>query len=439
MNIKVRNLICLPLCVALLIAAKPVLAQECVTVSETIVPLKRARLGTPTIWSTFYGQDGMESIADVALGGEGTFVVVGSYTKDKEDLVSKPFMAKLDGRGRIVWENRQDVSAHKTFQAIHKRPKGYAAIGDSHQEKKGKGFYLGLYTESGERIREIPVTEAGYELSALSFAPSKSGKSYLIAATREAKGKTEAVVYKITLAGKILWRRQYSPGLANKLHHIHLASDGHYTMVGEMKSDYDRMAGWIVRIDYNGALVWQKQYPRGRGAALLSAQTNADNSITVSGRVDGAGVKESAAWVMKVSAGGDALWQRYYQGRTHYSAPSLLGHEDGRTSVLIDGIRLHPNDRSHVSLLTLSPRGRLMDVESFSDGQGARGYMIKSGYYGERVVVGHVQNIKPKTEWGDEGAEEEKENIESIPYLYDGWIYAATALEPYDDPCIRKY
>ena len=222
------------------------------------------------------------------------------------------------------------------------------------------------------------------------------------------------------------------------MHHIHLANDGQYTLVGEMKSDYDRMAGWIIRIDQEGTLVWQKQYPRGRGASLLSAQTHSDNSITVSGKVDGVGVQQSAAWVMKVSASGDALWQRYYQGRTHYSAPSLVGYEDGRTSVLLDGVKIHPNDRGHVSLLTLSPRGRLMDVESFSDSQGAQGYALKSGYYGERVVVGHVQNIPPKIE-GKENEEADLKNTASVPYLFDGWIFAATALEPYDDPCVRKY
>ena len=192
--------------------AHPLYAQECETIKEQIVKLKRPLLGTPATWNAFYGQEGMDQIADVVPADDGTFVVVGSYTKDKNDSVYKPFMAKLDGRGRIVWERRADTTRHKTFQALHKGAAGYAAIGDINDARKGRGFYLGIYSDTGERLREIPVFEAGYDLNALSFAPSQTGKSYIIAASRAAKGQKEAVLYKITLTGRTLWRRQFSPG-----------------------------------------------------------------------------------------------------------------------------------------------------------------------------------------------------------------------------------
>lgn len=411
----------------------PVKAQDCGVVAEALVTLKPPLFNTPSIWNGFYGQDGMEQISDVALGEDGTFIVVGAYTKDKDDTVYKPFLAKIDARGRALWEKRQESGKDKTIETILKRDDGYAILGNI-RSKSGNGFYMAFYNEDGTKLREYPVFEKGYTLSALSFAPSQTGKSYVISAARTKSGEegAKAVLYKITTGGKKLWRRQYSPGSSTQFNHVELAGDGHYTLVGEIEQDNGRMAGWITRVDDKGALIWQKPYLRGRDASLSHAYTHKNGSIVTSGYVKGADVENVGAWVMKTAPDGTVLWQRFYQGRTDYRAPSLIGYDDGRIQVLIDGTKNEDSkewDRNHVSILSLSPRGRLFDVESFSDGLGAQGAMMKSGHYGERVIVGSVQNVKPQ----------EGEEMKVSPEFFDGWILAATGLDPYEDPCEGRY
>lgn len=445
MNIIVRIYIFLLFLPFIMGGVKPVIAQddlyqddgapisECDVIKEAIVKLRSPVFNTPTVWNAFYGQNGMEQISGVVPGDEESFIIAGNYTKDKDDQVYKPFLTKIDNRGRVIWEKRQAVRTYKTVNELSKTKNGYAVIGDIKSLQKTDGFYLGFYTKDGARIREIPVYEAGASLRALSFAPSKSGKSYIISAVKEAGGKKEAVLYKITLTGKKLWRRQYSPGLTTLFRHIHLADDGNYTMVGEIELEDKRLAGWAARIDDNGALLWQQPYPRGREATFTNAHTNADNSIIVSGQVKGIEKKENAGWVMKLTDDGEVIWQRYYHGKTHYNAPDMIVYDDGRVSVLLDGMKIRDRDRGHVRLLTLSPRGNVIDTTNFTDGQNAQGYALTLGHDNERVVVGHSQIVMPD----DVRIGEKMKPME--PYVYDGWIFAATPLDAYTDVCAKEF
>lgn len=421
-------------------------AQECEFSQEEIVTLRSPSFDTPTVWSAFYGEDGLEQFSDIALGEEGTYIAIGSYTQNEEDDVYKPFITKLDNRGRVIWENKEDVSFPKIAKKIHKRKTGYAVTGDIKNSKSAEGIYIAFYSEDGKKIKQYPIFEAGYKVNVHDFAPSKSGKSYIISATREdvsqnkndtpsnrkKETKTEVVLYKITIEGKRIWRRQYSPGLSTALHSIELAGDGNYTLGGEIEIEDNRMAGWLVRVDENGALMWQRPYPRGAMAVIRDTYTHDDLSITITGQVRGGGQREKSAWVMNVSLDGTNNWQRYYSGDHDYNSASMIGYEDGRVSVLFDarspqGIRQRSDviTRGHVSLATLSPRGYMMNLESYTDGQNTNGSVLNEGHNGERMVVGVSQIAMP----------DDMNPNNPSPYIFDGWIFAATGLDPYVDPC----
>lgn len=444
----IRSFLILFACVGV-IYAPTATAQEmeraedirCATVAEEIITLKDPDFNTATIWSALYGEEGMERIADIIPShgvdeDDKSFVIVGAYTKDQDDQIEKPFITKLDNRGRPVWENKEETNFNKRPHRVLKTATGYVVLGDIENDKGAQGGYLAFYTKDGKRAKQYPILEKGYALKVHDLAPSKTGKSYIITASRsgidaadaESK-KTEVVLYKITTEGKRLWRRQYSPGLSTALYNIQLAPDGNYTLTGEIEQANGRKAGWVMRVDDNGALMWQQPYPRGAMARLLDAHTHDDLSISVVGQVRGLREKNKSAWIMKLSANGDVLWQRYYQGRHHFNAPSMIGHDDGRLSVLMDGVVADRSnrsfDRGHVNLLTFSPRGYLMNLESFTDGQNAQGLMLKSGHIEERLIVGHAQSVMP----------DDMDAGKLSSYVFDGWVFAATALDPYDDPC----
>ena len=79
-------------------------------------------------------------------------------------------------------------------------------------------------------------------------------------------------------------------------------------------------------------------------------------------------------------------------------------------------------------MMTFSPRGYLMNVEEFSEGQGAHAFRLVKGPKDERVMTGYSQ-----TKYA------EVASVNEIPVsTFDSWIVAAEALDPYEDPCLPK-
>jgi hypothetical protein len=194
-----------------------------------------------------------------------------------------------------------------------------------------------------------------------------------------------------------------------------------------MQIEDNRMGAWLIRVDDNGAIMWQRTYARGNRSAFLSAAST-DDGILLSGEIKPIGSARTSGWVMKVDLSGRVIWQRYYAGAYNYAARDLVVYDDGRASVLVDATPNTLLDRGHLRLMTFSPRGYLMNVEEFSEGQGAHAFRLVKGPKGERVMSGYAQMSYA-----------EVPSVTEIPVsTFNAWLVAAPSLDPYEDPCLPK-
>ena len=114
-------------------------------------------------------------------------------------------------------------------------------------------------------------------------------------------------------------------------------------------------------------------------------------------------------------------------GDYNYVGHSLIAYKDGRTDVLIAGKPLKKRrDRPHVYLLTVSPRGYLMNAKSYVDGQGAIAKRLILGPNQNRFFVGTSQTTVP----------DNVEDPSAIPFTFDAWLVGVPSLDPYSDPCM---
>ena len=410
-------------------AAAPAVAQTCEVNVEEITRLRAPAFDNYTKWDEIFGGDGMEQFSDFVPMPDGSVVAAGSYTKDGKDPVYKPLLVQMDDRGKVKWETREDEKSFKTINRIIPFDKGFAALGDLNDASQGDGIYVALYGDDGKRKSQFPIFEKGYNLDGKAIAASADGKSLIIAAQVNPGGGTGGqygVLYKYTAGGKKIWRHGYSPGTRSVFHNLSASTMGGYIAVGEVEQPDGRMAAWLVRVDDNGAIMWQRAYARGSYAAFLSATPIDKDSILLGGQVKPSGGGRTSGWVMKVSIAGNIIWQRYYAGSFNYTVRDLMAYDDGRSVALMAALPKTIADRTHVRLMTFSPRGYLMNVEEFSEGQGAQAFTLGEGFQGERIMAGFAQ-IKYA----------EATAINEIPIdTYNGWIVAVPALDPYEDPCL---
>lgn len=423
---------------ALSLFSTPVFAQDyCGMGTAEVTVLREPQFDAAKHdWTLLYAEDGMDVFSDLVQIDSEHFVAAGSYTKDKEDEVYHPLLVKYDARFKPVWTVREDSAELKTIHRIIKTKEGFTVVGDINDKAKGNGIYLGSYNEDGS-VRGKPVAffEAGGNLDVKAFVASQDAKGYIIAAQYiDAKDSEKQIgyLYKVSKSGALIWKRSFTTGRTTVFNNIQTGLDGNYMVTGQMVMEGNISGAWFLRLNEDGAVMWQRTYPRGIAATFLSASQTKSGDFILAGKArpvdyDGQGL---AAWVMKTDSSGNPLWQRYLKGPYSFEAADLIVYEDGRASVLLNAEAMNSELRSHARLATFSPQGELQHLEEFTDGQNATAARLVAGLSGERIIVGHAQ-----TSFGDN---QEANHASAAPiYTYDGWLLAGSALDNFTDPCAK--
>lgn len=419
------------LCVVLIavVWALPAYAQECNYNAESIIRLRPPVFSNRRSWDMIHGEVGYGRFSDVAMVDDKTVVMVGDYTVGEEDDVYKPFILSMNERHDVLWETREETDKDYPLIRVVKTDDGFTALGQVVDAKRQRGMFIAHYTKDGKLKKRIPIHESGADIDPVSLIRTNDGKAFMIAAqyyNRKDEGDTYGLLYKVSSSGGIVWRRAYRPGIVTFFHDVRSVSKDSYMASGQIRMDDGRLGGWAVKLDENGAIQWQQSYPRGKQAALRASGVTRDGGFVFSGDVEPFGGGRKSGWVMVTGPVGSVNWQRYYTGDYNYVANDVIAYPDGRSDVLMAGSPLKGRDASrHAMLLTISPRGYLMDAKAFLDGQGAIARRIILGPKQNRIFVGTAQTIVP-----------DDVPLEALPpYTFDAWLIGVEPLDPYNDPC----
>lgn len=402
-----------------------------------ITDLREPRFGSASMWDLLYAQDGMDAFSDLVMIDESHFVAAGSYTKDKDDNIYHPLLVKYDERLKPVWATREETKEQRTIHRIVKSKDGFMVMGDLSEKQRGNGIYLAAYNEEGKaQGKPMPVFEQGGDLDGKAMIAAQDGGGYIVAAQFTNSKNAEdqyGILYKISPSGGTVWKRAFHTGGSTVFNTVQATQDGNYILGGQVVTDNNRSAGWLVRVDDEGAIQWQRTYPRGVAATIQAAAQNSDGTYMLAGKIrpftpDSKGL---SAWIMKTDGAGAPLWQRYMRGPYDYQASDLIIYEDGRASVLVNAGAMDSERRSHVRLITLSPQGAVHHLEDFTEGQNATAARLVSGMGAERIMIGHAQTSFGEKQEGNEAAA-------APPYTFDAWLLAAEPLNLFDDPCAGR-
>ena len=172
----------------------------------------------------------------------------------------------------------------------------------------------------------------------------------------------------------------------------------------------------------------------GHGYLVLGDSTPSDGGL-------------DATWLMAIDALGEPQWQRYFRRPDfELSGFGLMRNEDGRVVVAMNAKADEgTGHRNHVRMLILSPRGVIVEDESYIEGVQAKGNDFVRGWNGERIVTATIESdSEPVAEdmvgddfivseaIGDKNSSGKKDRVSK------GWVFVATALDPYNDPCSIK-
>jgi hypothetical protein len=283
------------------------------------------------VWETSLGGSQIEFSGDIQQTSEGGFILVGSSNSQTDGTKNSPNQG-LPETGD-VWVIRLDAHGHQLWDRT---------FGS---------------TNADHAVRVIPTPNGGFMVGGSSYGEggNKSSSTF---------GSRDYWLIALDADGNKLWERIYGGTEEDSLTSMERTSDGGFILCGYSYSgpsgnktspNYGLADAWVVRVDAGGNILWQqtvggdfydygfcvKETPDGGFAIGGSAASG------ISGNKDtpnlGFGVLD--AWLIRLDANGNKLWDRVYGGSWEDQLGSLVALGDGgfllgATSSSDDGDRL---------------------------------------------------------------------------------------------------
>ncbi len=199
---------------------------------------------------------------------------------------------------------------------------------------------------------------------------------------------------KLDTHGEIEWQHRYGERTQQvEAYSIKQTSDGGYIVAGYTCSfgagEYDF---WILKLDSNGVIEWQKTYGGSHRDLAYSIQQTNDGGYIVAGHYSPFGPGGDDIWVLKLSSNGDIEWERTYRGNTDNRAYSIQQTNDG--GYIVSGYSGEfESGQEDIWVLKLFSNGDIEWQRTYGGDQADRSYSIKQTIDGGYIIAGYTSSF----------------------------------------------
>ncbi len=403
----------------------PSFAQECNIQYEMVTRLHHPDPGSFTVWDAAFGeahrQEKFTSV--INWGDEGNVLAVGLSYALKGVTPSLMFV-EFDRRGRKVSDRYFAMNGLRDVVKILSHKDGYIVLMNREVQNEPPSIMVGFFGANGKLKSRQILADKSFDLYATDIIPSVAGgwalsvrTAQYLGAGKHKKRVENTSIFLLNDKGKQVLSRSYVLGKSNTINDLSVSkfkgSEGGYIATGYFENDFNKKIAWILRLNADASLVWQKEFSRGVLANLQKSLAYDSRHIVVLGDVIEPNNDLTGSWVAMLDAvTGDVVWQRYFYGETgyhHYKGRDLMVNEDGLISVLMmaqidkeqmkeaqESAEIVEQDEDNLSemdyahLLTLSPRGVTLSGDSYFSGEGVHVSQMIKGGSGHHVMVGDV-------------------------------------------------
>ncbi len=288
-----------------------------------------------TIWDKIYNiEDSIENFGNSVLGLEdGTFVIAGQKI-DKEISGTRInrdcYVIKINAVGDTLWTKKyalgQGVSSNPDFESFRKIIKtndnGFVVMGYSSHflGNKWKTYLIKIDSIGNKEWEKIYNSRSENECA---WNMIEIGDGYLMTGFTDNTSDNirRWYILKIDSIGNVIWEKIYGGNHYNVAGGITSTKDGCYIISGGHYISSTNNQGWLVKIDQEGTMLWEKKFGGFYEDELNSPVEMEDGCIVVVGssKSFGTQLNNSDGWIIKTDPNGNLLWERVYGLDNGYS------------------------------------------------------------------------------------------------------------------------
>lgn len=307
------------------------------------------------LWSRTYGGSKDDRGQAVVETSDGGFSITGYAMSDDGDASNNEgfhdnWILKLDPQGNVEWEQSFGFSGHDhSYDLVETEDGGLfftgflditSARADGYTDKSythtrhGVGEFWGTKLKSNGELQWRKYFGGTNNDRAHAVVNAHDG-GYVMAGFSESddfdisdpRGSYDFWVVKINSEGQFVWERSYGGSGIDIAQDIAKTEDGGYiitgstiSMDGDVAASHGGSEIWVIKIDADGNLLWERTFGGSDFEAAESIRLTADGGFVISGNVKSTDqdVKTNAGqndlWVLKIDTQGRLEWQQAYGG-----------------------------------------------------------------------------------------------------------------------------
>ncbi len=279
--------------------------------SEAVVA-RISSSGDP-MWNRVFSTASRDRFTTIALALDGGLWVGGDF-HDLNDDTDYPWLVRLNQNGVVLWQKTYlPVSIdpdRAMLQDILATPDGGALISI---ESQYDGAWIVKLTSNGSvswvrSFGQFPLTFP------LDYIQPTLDDGFILAGNNSFNGERLPWVVKLNSDGTVAWQKVYGLTQTNDFEsHVSfgltLTNDGGYILGVRSYRVYESWAIWILRLNSNGGVIWQKSFDIGN-SQVQDMTLTADQGLVIIGA--DLYVSTVRPWIFKINSSGSLLWKRHY-------------------------------------------------------------------------------------------------------------------------------
>ncbi|MGC8765177.1 MAG: hypothetical protein ACP5QT_04755 [Brevinematia bacterium] len=262
--------------------------------------------------------------------------IVGGHTKSFGAGNYDCWILKLDSSGVIQWQKAYGGTDNDYLYSIQQTSDGGYIVG-GYTKSFGAGNYdCWILKLDSSGVIQWQKTYGGSDVDYAFSIQQTSDGGYIVAGETKSFGivTNDCWIIKIDSNGVVQWQKTYGGSDEDYVVSIQQVSDGGYIVGGYTKSfgagNYDC---WILKLDSSGVIQWQKTYGGSYEDLAYSIQQISDGGYIVGGYTRSFGAGNYDSWILKLDSSGVIQWQKTYGGSDEDVAYSILQTSDGGYTV----------------------------------------------------------------------------------------------------------
>jgi hypothetical protein len=268
-------------------------------------------------WARTYGGSGNDSANSIVKTNDGGYIVAGS-TNSFGAGSNDALVIKIDAVGAVKWQKANGSGGFDgAAQVITTTDGGYALVGcivDCFGHPNNNVWVFKL-DASGSVIWDKSIGGSSGDNASSIVETSDSG--YIVAGFSYSfnSGCYCAWVFKLDSSGNFVWQKYFTGESGDQFLRIIATPDDNFLLIGQTYlSTSHTYAGWIMKIDGAGSVVWQNRYGGSNLDGLSMAVPTGDGGYVVAGTSWSFGLGNTDGWVFKIDGSGNVIWQRVIGG-----------------------------------------------------------------------------------------------------------------------------